>query len=366
MEFDVKNNSIKSIQILRGIAAFMVAYLHSTGREGVNLLPSTGWFGVDIFFIISGFVIAFIITKDTKYFLLKRIFRIVPLYIIATLIMVLICTLFPEKINHAVSNLPAFIKSILFIPYRIETKFEPSGPILEQAWTLNYEVFFYLVMAVCISMVKNKKLIGMACTAVLIIIIWILNTINTNIFIIRYYQNNLFPEFIYGIVLFYVYNYFCNKKYIFIRSPIINITISGIIAIVSFVCLCGNILIKFNVNRNIYGGIPSLLFVASFLILENQIKNNRMTKFFLRLGEASYVLYLFHTFIITLFTRIIFVDIINHNENIAISLMLEMIIMLSTVMGSILLYDIIDKPIQNYLRAVLGKIMNKKTNMDRS
>jgi peptidoglycan/LPS O-acetylase OafA/YrhL len=74
-----ENESIRSIQILRAIAAFMVEYIHSTSsRGGVNLLPTSGAFGVNIFFVLSGFVIDFIVSKNTEHFLIKRLFRIVP------------------------------------------------------------------------------------------------------------------------------------------------------------------------------------------------------------------------------------------------------------------------------------------------
>ncbi|MCL2597588.1 MAG: acyltransferase [Paludibacter sp.] len=104
---------IKSIQILRAIAALSVAYLHTTGIGGVNLLPRAGDFGVDIFFVISGLIIAMIIPKNTNYFFIKRLFRIMPIYIIATIIMVIICNIFPEKINSTIINFPTFIKSII-------------------------------------------------------------------------------------------------------------------------------------------------------------------------------------------------------------------------------------------------------------
>jgi peptidoglycan/LPS O-acetylase OafA/YrhL len=357
-EFTVKNDSIKSIQILRAIAAFMVAYLHSTGRGGVNLLPHIGAFGVDIFFIISGFVIAFIVTKDAKYFLIKRIIRIVPLYIIATLIMVLACILFPEKINKVVATVPAFIKSILFIPYKIKTKFEPTGPLLEQGWTLNSEMFFYVIMSLCILLVRNKKYIVMTCTGILVIMIIVLNSINSDIFIVGYYRNGLFPEFVYGILLFYVYDYFKHKHkgYLLVKNPVINMMVFGTIAIISFGCLAGTVLSKYNINnRNVYWGIPALFLVFSFLNMDKQIKENAFVGFWLKLGDASYALYIFHTFIAMFFTRIVFVNMIAGNTSFAVSLILEIIIMASTIFGSIVIYTILDKPIQNYLRGVLKK-----------
>jgi peptidoglycan/LPS O-acetylase OafA/YrhL len=355
------NGTIKSIQILRAIAAIMVAYLHSTGRGAVNLLPSSGGFGVDIFFIISGFVIASIASKETDYFFIKRLIRLVPLYIIATLIMVLACIVFPEKINHAVANFPAFIKSILFIPYKIETKIEPSGPILGQGWTLNYEMFFYIIMAVCIVIIRNKKYTGIYCASITGVIFISLNIIDSNIFILKYYQDSLFPEFIYSIILFYIYQYLKgrNKEYIMIRNNLFNVILFSLIGIICFVYMVGDNIYNWHSinNRNIYWGIPSLVLVFAFLNLEKQIKVNWLIKLVIKIGEASYVLYLFHTFMIMFFTRIVFSKIITNNSNLFVSIALEIIIMFSTVFASMVIYNILDKPIQKYLRSILKTIV---------
>jgi peptidoglycan/LPS O-acetylase OafA/YrhL len=342
----------------------MVAYLHSAGRGGINLLPRTGGFGVDIFFIISGFVIALMISKDTNNFFIKRLFRIIPLYIIATITMVVACVLFPDKINHAVANISAFIKSILFIPYKIATKFEPSGPILGQGWTLNYEMFFYLIMAMCIIFIKNRKYLGIACALTLTIIFLILNIINSDIFLLKYYQDSLFPEFVYGIILYYLYEYLRkkNKDYLLIKNTVINLVLFCMIGIISFIYLAGDDIHNWNIlnNRNIYRGIPAFFLVFSFLNLENHIKKNNFIKVCMEVGDASYVLYLFHTFIMMFFTRILFAKIIANNNQLIVSVVLEIIVMSSTILGSIIIYKIIDKPIQKYLRIWLRENIYKR------
>jgi peptidoglycan/LPS O-acetylase OafA/YrhL len=374
-----KSQTLISIQLLRALAAFMVAYFHSTRRGGISLLPSAGSFGVDVFFVISGFVIAFMVARDThcllqssalsgefsdsgekKYrlnngncFLVKRLFRIVPLYITATFLMAVTYTVFPDKINHTVVNIQAFVKSILFIPYEIETEFEPSGPVLGQGWTLNYEMVFYLIRFACIKFTKNGKYANMVCASVLAAVFLLLNIINSNIFALNYYRNGLFPEFIYGIALYYAYNYF-NKRhtdYLLVKNPVANLLIFGAIGIVSFLYLAGDEFYNWHSihNRNVYWGIPSLLLVFALLNLENQINTRpRFAKICKKLGDASYALYLFHAFISMFFTRILFVKIIGNNSKLIISIVLEIITMLATVLGSVVIYETADKPIQKY------------------
>jgi peptidoglycan/LPS O-acetylase OafA/YrhL len=131
--------SIVSIQLLRAIAALSVVYVHCTTAGDYNFF-STGTFGVDIFFIISGFIIAYMVSKTTEDFLIKRIIRIVPLYFLATVAMALTVMFFPNHIRSTTISVSGFMKSILFIPGP-----ENRGqPILGQGWTLNYEMFFIL------------------------------------------------------------------------------------------------------------------------------------------------------------------------------------------------------------------------------
>ena len=88
---------LRSIQILRAVAVLQVVFLHfavassSQAYLPVPFFTDFGWLGVRLFFVISGFIIAVTIEKEpsiTRY-LLKRYFRIFPLYMVATLVTLL-------------------------------------------------------------------------------------------------------------------------------------------------------------------------------------------------------------------------------------------------------------------------------------
>jgi exopolysaccharide production protein ExoZ len=357
-EIPATGETINSIQILRAIAAVMVAYVHSTNRGGVESLPRFGAFGVDIFFVISGFVIASISSKNTKHFFIKRIFRIAPLYIIATSVTALACVSFPEKVNTMTVNAAAFIKSILFIPYLIDTKFESSGPIVQQGWSLNQEMFFYLIMAVCVMVVKNKRYLGITCALILAGIFMVLNCIDTNIFLLNYYQHSLFPEFIYGIILFYIYTFLKEKNVdrLLIKSGIINTAVFGSIGFACLMYLILDSVYGWHITgeRNIYYGVPSLVIVFAFLNIERLLKHNGAVNLFVKLGDASYSLYLFHILIITFLTRLLFKNIIA-NGNLIISVLLDLIILTICIAGSVIIHNAVDKPIQKLLRNILNR-----------
>jgi peptidoglycan/LPS O-acetylase OafA/YrhL len=349
--------TIKSIQILRTIAALSVVYFHCTAPRGGYNFPQTGSFGVDIFFIISGFIIAYAVSKNTNGFLLKRIARIVPLYAIGTFMMALTALVFRNLIYSTQVSISGLINSLLFIPYKMETR---NGPILETGWTLNFEMFFYAVMAVCIAVVKNRKLLTSVCTGLLIVFTIMLNILNSDIHVLKVYQKGLFPVFIYGMLLYQGYILHGN------REPagkgikkLLQILIPAITASASFFYLIYSDITGFQItgNRNIYYGIPSFLIVSSMVLLEKHIKNNAVIKFLAELGEASYAMYLFHPFIILFLSRIIFPKATGNSGSVIINIA-EITSAIGTVIVlSIIIYELIDKQIQKHLRRLFKNKM---------
>lgn len=152
------NTKILSVHHLRGIAAVFVVFFHfhsflngvySQNKIG-TLLFGSGAFGVDLFFLISGFIIALATSKPVKpsVFLIRRFFRIYPLF----LIMFIMGFILVYKDISALD----FMRSILFI----HKDYNQASPgfgynVLGPAWTLSYEVYFYSVFL--ISMLLSHK-----------------------------------------------------------------------------------------------------------------------------------------------------------------------------------------------------------------
>ena len=137
-----------SIQYLRAIAALSVLVTHTLQwplHEMNMSLLKTGRLGVEIFFIISGFIITTIAGDGPfrpRVFLERRAHRIVPTYWAATLLTAVLAIALPNQFRTTVPTLEGLLKSMLFIP-----SLEPKAPLLLLGWTLNFEVFFYLVFA---------------------------------------------------------------------------------------------------------------------------------------------------------------------------------------------------------------------------
>jgi len=146
------HGKIENIQALRGVAALAVFGAHlqqaETAYSGAMLTPEwlqIGVTGVDLFFLISGYVMMHVTTNSTRgpgpsiQFLFNRAARIYPMYWIATLALVILYMgkkyLFGEN-----TSLGSPIASFFLAPH-------DYPPILPVGWTLVHEMYFYLVFA---------------------------------------------------------------------------------------------------------------------------------------------------------------------------------------------------------------------------
>jgi exopolysaccharide production protein ExoZ len=339
---------IKGIQLLRGIAALAVVFVHCHVHHA-----DTGMFGVDIFFVISGFIIAYMVNQTTKQFIIKRIIRVCPLYFLATFLTMALAFIQPLWFNHVIITAEAVVKSFFYIPYQIKE----SGPILSLGWTLNNEMFFYGVMFLCILIFRKKNYLVPACAAILILLLVVLNsfsrdTISANSYILRFYRNGLLPEFIYGLGLYYFWSYYKSEKVKIAETLMIAM---GVVAFLT--------MIYFDLNsaalwlpRNIRYGIPSLLFVNTFLMMENRInQKNIIVKIGLKLGDASYAMYLFHPFVLHFLLRVIYPKLIGPSTLLWVEMLELFIILISVGFVSVLIYKFVDKPSSKFFKKMANR-----------
>jgi len=136
---------IANIQILRALAATAVAFYH-TGYRVPGFLH-TDFLGVAVFFVISGFIMSHIARESAGAFMMHRIGRIVPLYWLATFLYVTVILIgTSSKTATAVS----LAEDLLFIP-RFSEGATPIEPALSVGWTLNLEMFFYVMFALALA-----------------------------------------------------------------------------------------------------------------------------------------------------------------------------------------------------------------------
>lgn len=132
---------LDSLQVLRGLAALAVVVFH-LGWTGIAS------FGVQLFFVISGFIICHAGMAAPDGFFLKRLARVVPLYWLATLGVAVAAMAMPRFFPSTLVTVETLAKSLLFIPY---ARADGEGfPLLFLGWTLNYEMAFYAIFAACL------------------------------------------------------------------------------------------------------------------------------------------------------------------------------------------------------------------------
>lgn len=316
-------NKIDSIQVLRFFAAFSVMMVHLPVFE-------FGIWGVDIFFVISGFIMMYVTENNEKFFLLKRIFRIVPLYWILTLGVFALAIFVPNVLNNTTANIVHLIKSLFFIP------FDKNGtghfPILFLGWTLNFEVIFYFLFSLSLVFFKENRMI--ACSIFIIIFLVFNKIFSEKNFIFETYANDIFIEFIFGMILFTIWKKYKNK----ISTNLSNHFICLAILLVSIF-----ILNYYNFSRSVSYGLPSLILAVYFLFFLNHLK---FPKILVSLGDASYCIYLLHPYVIQFFYKILEIN----EYDIIIELVFTLIISVIVFIVSLLIYKFIEFPINGSLR----------------
>lgn len=286
--------TIYSIQSLRAVAAIAVVIVHVSFEVGeytnnprIGNAGAIGQIGVDIFFVISGFIM-FMMTTEREMtpteFLFDRFTRIWPLYALGTFGL-----LFLAFAGRSMPPPPTMdlVKSLLFIPYDNKGAIRP---FLNVGWTLNYEMFFYVLFAV--SMLLGRlRVVGLA--AVLISLALIGAVLTPENPILKTCTSPMLIEFLCGIGVGILWR--SNLK--LPMWPGICLALAGIIgAWWLWHPESGNL------ERLIYAGFPSAVIVAGALSMEGASASK--TDIGVLLGAASYSIYLTHPLTLLILGRV--------------------------------------------------------------
>jgi exopolysaccharide production protein ExoZ len=276
---------------MRAVAALMVVAYHvlllllyrDISDGNFNLLAG----GVDLFFIISGFVMV-TSTRDRKpsfaAFMSARIVRIVPLYWFALLATTVMMMLDGETLPSLQESLMAYF----FIPYTDPRNGLPV-PFLGVGWTLNYEMLFYWLFGgtLVFGTLRQLFILGIV-FAGLVLLRGVLAPYGAAGF---RFTSPLFFEFLAGS---------CIASFL----PRIKLapTYSGIILISAGVLLGLIFAIFLHLPRTIAFGLPAALIVAGAVLSESYLNpdGKKLLGFLGFLGDASYSMYLFHSMAVVL------------------------------------------------------------------
>jgi exopolysaccharide production protein ExoZ len=288
-----RHGRLANLQLLRIMAALAVVLHHVRWHAPVfdksfNPLSITwGHSGVDVFFVISGFLMVYIIRNGRLgpgEFILRRFARVWPLYAVMTLTVAAIVTFAPLYYKGDAD--PAYvIKSMFFIP----TARAMDGhyyPVIGPGWTLNLEIAFYTLFGLSLFFRRWVFALAVLGTG------FMLASHYSSIPAFHFYSaasGGIFLEFFLGVGLGLLYL----RK---IRVPAI---VAATMAIV------GTVLIIFPppVPRHIGIGLPALMVVFGALYMPSP-NNPRIARLFNFLGCTSYALYLSHFAVLSAVRRV--------------------------------------------------------------
>jgi exopolysaccharide production protein ExoZ len=287
---DLTSRRLVSIQCLRGIAALMVVFHHVLHQSPgfLALWPTeAGQAGVDLFFVISGFVMVYV-TQDRErspqLFLAMRAARIIPVYWFYTLaaaaLMFLVHNLFRSNeltVRHVVF-------SMLFMPHQTGSNTDLS-PIVKQGWTLNYEVFFYVLFAIAMA-ISTRRRAPIATTVLVAMAVagyW-MHFSGHSLGTAGFYLNGIILEFAFGMLIAKAYlNGWLERL-----SPVFG----GILVVAGFVAL---LTLPDQVSRVLAYGVPAVVIVIGALAFERRFRVLKVPLLQFT-GDASYSIYLVHIF----------------------------------------------------------------------
>ena len=169
---------LDSVQVMRGFAAAAVLMQHTfrearrfSDASAITDLDALPWhIGVDLFFIISGFIMmhtagaTFRQPHASRAFLTRRLIRIAPSYWIFTTLMIVAALILGDRLHTTRFEPLHALLSYLFVPHLRPGYADQINPILALGWTLVYEMFFYVVFALALRFDKEKGVAALAAT----------------------------------------------------------------------------------------------------------------------------------------------------------------------------------------------------------
>ncbi|MBC7524231.1 MAG: acyltransferase [Flavobacterium sp.] len=316
-----KNNTstlktrLRELDFLRGIAIILVIVRH---QLIFDFLQKMGWIGVDLFFVLSGFLVSGLLFREyqkfgsinSKLFLIRRGFKIYPIFYL-TLILYII----PRILLHKL-DLGKVVCDLIFVQnYALGW-----GYLYAASWSLAVEEHFYFGLALLLWLIFNRKIISFENTPKQFsnfekLIVFIL----LSILVLRFVSNSYFPDDVvrhitmthlridslfFGVLISYWYHFKMEKLANFYRNhqvkllilaftmlsftPFIEPLNSFFVKTIGFTMLYisfGIILIHFLLHKDINDQI-------------NKLFSSTIVNFISKIGFCSYSIYVIHSFVI--------------------------------------------------------------------
>lgn len=355
-------NKLKSVQILRALAAILVTIAHASeeAKFFFNFSPPVDTVpfgkGVDLFFVISGFIIYYssrgIFGKASSIgeFAYNRFSRVVPMYYLFTTLMVLVVVFLPSGVKEAKLDLPQIISSYAFFPY--ERYDGRIAPILSLGWTLNYEIFFYALFSLVIWLPARRAAVAMISILSALVFCGLFLDASSSA-ALRAWTDNIILEFALGIVIALAYDRYGKSL---ARSGLLSVAVAAVGFALLYVLNLPGIFAE-KPPRILTAGLPAALVMFSAVMLLPQAIEDRLPSWLSALGDSSYSLYLSHRFVQRPLQILI-------NRSGLDPVVAGPLYLLGAVLAAIaaghIIYMIIETPLLRSLRALKGRVLKRE------
>jgi exopolysaccharide production protein ExoZ len=331
------------LQYIRAIAALLVVYFHAILQ--LEKLNPDAWItdylfgksGVDLFFVLSGFVM-WITTADKAQsvtdFWWKRVRRVVPLYWAVTVAAALVALALPHILKSTQFDVPHILASLAFLPWLNPS--DPAGemiaPLIVPGWTLNYEMYFYFLFGLCLLVPVRHRIV--AITA-LIGSVFLVATLSPESTAARFYGDTVIFEFVAGVILGRIYK--------------TGLSLSAGLVVPAVALCCAVLLFNdyrgFDLPRVITVGLPAAAII--FFSTAIRIPDLKTWRWLRLLGDASYSVYLTHIFTLA-GSRMVYPHVIGALQSDTLFVVVMMV--MSTLVG-LASYYLFELPVGRYLSA---------------
>jgi len=285
--------NLQSIQIMRGVASLLVLLTHIAvkgSQYGNDALKgfSIGDAGVDLFFIISGYIMC-VSTYNQHLsftqFIIRRIKRIIPLYWVVTTL-ALIVYLYNSKLVNTSGGETSILASYTLIP-------NGKRFLNDNGWTLSYEFFFYFIFGYFINEGTYRAM--QASSIILLALVMMGLCFNSDVRLFVFSTKSFFIEFVFGMGCFYLFN---------MKKAQLNYKYGIGLFMLGVLLFALQIIFQIPASekwRGLDWGIKMLLIFIGLLSLEGLIQRSSFLfkDLLLEIGNSSYSLYLIHPFVLS-------------------------------------------------------------------
>ncbi|PPD14596.1 MAG: acyltransferase [Methylobacterium sp.] len=354
-------SQIAVLQVLRAIAALTVVFGHAQHDALVSAMRAGQAFtrnhalpwgaGVDLFFVISGFIMVHASERlfgregAARAFMLRRLIRIVPLYWLLATAYLILATQFGREANRPDFSWGEIAASYLFWPMDLFRDGHPR-PFYTLGWTLNYEMFFYVLFAPALFLPREKAV--WAVTGALLALVTLGAILPGLPLALEFWAKPVVLEFVAGMGIAMAFR----------RGIRLPRGAQLILLVLAFVILLAdpmgaatkpeNWITPNDWQRLACWGVPAALIMAA-LILSPAVERRAESapaRFWVMLGDASYALYLAHPFVIVALRKLWLA--IGLHETLGFWPLVALAMALSIVLA-LIIHRLVERPITQVL-----------------